>query len=239
MLVIPAIDVSGGRLAGLRSGERVPVEAFHGEPLEAARAFRSAGATWIHAVDMDQAFTGRISDLSFVSGLADLGLSVQASGGISTPQAVRAALDAGATRVVLGSAALGDREMVEGALETFEGSLAVGLEADGDVIRPRGTRDDLCLDLSETLGWLAEVGATRLVFTQVRAVGRLSGPDRATLRSIIAAVPGIPVVVSGGISTLADLSELARDGAEGAVVGRGLYEGGLDLGEAIAACAPT
>lgn len=239
MLVIPAIDVSGGRLARLRAGERVPVDAFDGDPLEAAHAFKAAGAAWVHAVDMDQAFTGVVSDLSFISRIADLGVSVQASGGIATTGAVRAALDAGATRVVLGSVALADRQFVEDAVETFGESLCVGLEADGEAIRPRGTGLQALMDLPEALRWLATVGAARLVFTQVRAVGGLSGPDIATLRSIMALAPGIPVVAAGGISTAADVSMVAREGAEGAVVGRALYEGGLDLCEAIAAGTPT
>ena len=235
MLVIPAIDVSGGRLARLQAGERVPVGGFNGDPLEAARAFRTAGATWVHAVDMDQAFTGKVSDLSFMTRIADLGMKVQASGGISTAEAVRAALDAGAARVVLGSAALVNREFVEEAVETFGERLALGLEADGGMIRPRGLGTDAHLDLSETLRWLSALGAARLVFTQVRAVGSLSGPDHVTPRSIMTSVPGVPVIVSGGISTRADISVLAREGTEGAVVGRALYEGTLDLGEAIAA----
>lgn len=238
-MVIPAIDVSQGRLARLEAGERVPVGAFNGDSLEAARAFQAAGATWVHAVDMDQAFTGVVSDLSFMSRIAELGMRVQASGGISTAGAVRAALGAGASRVVLGSAALGDRASVEDAIETFGESLAVGLEADGEVIRPRGMGSGAPLDLSETLKWLLTVGVSTLVFTQIRAVGGMSGPDHLTLRNIMTSAPGKAVVVSGGISTPADISVLAREGAKGAVVGRALYEGRLDLGEAIAAGGPT
>lgn len=238
-MVIPAIDVSHGRLARLEAGERIPVEAFGGDPLVAARSFQAAGATWVHVVDMDQAFTGQVSDPSLLSGIADLGMEVQASGGIATMEAVRAAMDAGAARVVLGSGALSHREMVEEAVETFGEFLAVGLETEGDVIAPRGRSTETRRPLLETLDWLRLAGARRLVLTQVRAVGSLSGPDLPTLRLVQASTPGIPVVVSGGISKTSEIGALAGEGAEGAIVGMALYEGALDLRDAIAAGRPT
>jgi len=235
MLVMPAVDVSDGRLARLDSGQRTPLEAFGGDPLEAARSFLAAGAEWVHVVDMDHAFSGDVSDLSFLSRIADLGMKVQASGGIATVEAIGARIDAGATRVVLGSGALGDRAMVEEAVGTFGEILAVGLETEGEVIVPRGRGVSIRLALRETLEWLRTTGASRLVSTQVRAAGSLSGPDLATLRGIRAVAPGIPVTVSGGISTTSDIGALVREGADGAIVGRALYEGRLDLRDAIAA----
>lgn len=238
-MVIPAIDVSHGRLARLEAGERIPVEAFGGDPLVAARSFRAAGATWVHVVDMDQAFTGQVSDPSLLSRIADLGMEVQASGGIATIEAVRVAMDAGAARVVLGSGALSHPVVVEEAVETFGEFLAVGLETDGRVIAPRGREAEACLPLLETLDRLRLAGARRLVLTRVRAVGSLSGPDLPTLRLVQASAPGIPVVVSGGISKASEIAALAAEGAEGAIVGMALYEGALDLRDAIAAGRPT
>jgi phosphoribosyl isomerase A len=234
--VIPAIDVAGGRLARFDAGGQVPVDAFGGDPLTAARAFAEAGARWAHVVDMDLASTGRPANAAVVRGVADLGLQVQASGGVSSLEQVEALRASGATRVVLGSAALGDRDATAEIVSSTGGALVVAVEADGPAIRPRGGGPEL--PLWETLQWLAGLQVPRLLFVEVGRVGRLQGPDLDGIWAL-ATHTTRPVIASGGIRDLEDLRAIAALGpaVEGAVVGRSLYEGSLDLAQAIAALA--
>jgi len=234
--VIPAVDVSAGRLARLAGGWPEPVEAFGGDPLAAAAAFVEAGARWVHVVDMDLALTGRSVDLGVVRAVAGLGVRVQASGGFRTAAQVEAALEAGARRVVLGSAALSDRKLAGELIGLLGARLVVGIEVEEARILSRGW-GAVELPLDETLEWLAEVPVERFLHTQVGRVGGLEGPDVVGVRRL-ASVTGRPVIAAGGIRGISDLRILASlgQGVEGAIVGRALYEG-LDLGAALDAVA--
>jgi phosphoribosylformimino-5-aminoimidazole carboxamide ribonucleotide (ProFAR) isomerase len=231
--VIPAIDLVGGRLGHLRDCRLVPVNAFGSDPMGAAAAFVEAGARWIHVVDTDLAFTGRPAGLDTIRRIAGMPVRVQASGGLGTENEIAAVLEAGAARAVLGSAALGDLDNAARLLARHGERLAVGLEVDGDVIRPRG-RGDGAWPLAEVLPRLAASEATRFVVTAVTRVGERSGPDLRPIR-VVAKATGRPVIAAGGIATLDDLRAVALAAAsvEGAIVGSALYEGGLDLAEAI------
>lgn len=233
-LVIPAVDVSGGRLARLAAGGAVPVDAFGGDPVVAARSFVEAGATWIHVVDMDLARAGEFRNLDVLRAIAAGGARVQASGGVRSGAEIDAALSAGASRVVLGSAALADRAATEELVARHGDGLAVGLEADGATIRPRGVVG-AGLPLWDTLEWLADLPIARYVHTDVGRAGGLEGPDLDGTRAL-ATSTGRPVIAAGGIRGVEDLRALAAlgEGVEGAIVGRALYEG-LDLRRALAA----
>lgn len=228
--VIPAVDVFGGRLARLSDGGVLFVEAFGGDPIAAARSFADAGARWIHVVDMDLALDGEFRNLEVVAGIAGLGVSVQASGGIADLAEVERALAAGSRRVVLGSSALSDRPAVEALLARHRDALAVGIEADRDTIRTRARRE-VVLSLPETTAWLAGLDVARYVHTSVGRVGGLEGPNLDAIRALIQ-VTRRPVVASGGIRGSEDLRRIASIGAQGAILGRALYEG-LDLRDAL------
>lgn len=233
--VIPAIDVSGGRLVRMSAGGTRPAEAFGGDPLVAASSYVDAGATRLHLVDVDLAFSGTPANLGILRDVVALGVPVQASGAVGTTEQAGELLAAGAERVVLGSAALGDRPGTERALYTLGERICVGIETDGETIRPRGTGEPL--PLRDTLEWLAglAVPVARYVRTDVGRVGVLAGPDLEGIRAFGTAT-GRPVIASGGIRSAADLHALAGLGGtvEGAIVGRALQEG-LDLREALAA----
>lgn len=233
--VIPAIDVAGGRLARLTQEDVVPIEAFGGDPLAAARSFAEAGATWAHMVDLDLARTGQPRNLDIVTRIREVGLSVQASGGLTSGAQITAALDAGASRVVLSSGALGFRDATEKLVAAIGDRLVVGIEADGPTIVPRARRART-LPLWETLVWLAGLDVPRYLFTEVRRVGALEGPDLDGIWAL-ATHTGRPVIASGGIRGLDDVRAVARLGANvaGVIVGRALYDGGLDLREALGA----
>jgi phosphoribosylformimino-5-aminoimidazole carboxamide ribonucleotide (ProFAR) isomerase len=230
--VIPALDVAGGRLVHLGSGQ-VAATAFGADPLTAAKAFLDAGATRLHVVDVDLARSGEVGNADVLAAVCGLGMPVQASGGVRTEEQVDALLARGAERVVLGSAALLDRDEAEVLVRRFGDRLVVGIEADGHTVRPRGT--DLELPLRDLLVSLAGLEVRRYLFTEVGRAGGLQGPD---LDAIVAFAEdsSVPVVVAGGIRDVDDLRAVAAlDGRiEGAVIGRALYEG-LDLRAAIAA----
>jgi phosphoribosylformimino-5-aminoimidazole carboxamide ribonucleotide (ProFAR) isomerase len=232
--VIPAVDVSGGRLARAGPSGIVRVEAFAGDPAEAARAFVAAGASWVHVVDLELALTGVAANLGVVRAIAELGVGVQASGGVSSAAEVEAALEAGASRVVLGSAALADRDAIGALIARFGTSLVVGIETDGRRIRPR-RRGSEELPLWGTVEWLSRLPVARFLHTALDRVGRLEGPDVDGVLAL-ARSTGRPVLASGGIRGIDDLVSLAALGGavEGAVVGRALYEG-LDLRDVLAA----
>ena len=232
--VIPAIDVLGGRLARFTRAGPEPLSAYDGDPLQAARALVAAGATRLHVVDMDLAFRGEQSGLGVLRSIARLGVPVQAAGAIVDPAHVRAALEAGAERVVMGSAALAD---VNGATEViahFGPQLVVALEVDGDRVRARG-RTPTDLALAEALDAVVAAGAIRLFVTAVGRVSTLAGPDLGALTLAIGS--GLPVIAAGGIASVAELSAVRHVGAEGAVIGRAFLDGELDLVDAIAALA--
>ncbi len=228
--VIPAVDVFDGVLARFSGGAHLPVEEFGGDPMTAARSFAEAGATWVHVVDMNLAFQGVPANADVVTRVSELGVKVQASGGVTSHVDIERMLDAGAERVVLGSAALENRLPVEMLVAELGERLAIGLEVDGPRVVPRG-RAPLEISIGGTISWLVEIGATRFIRTSVARVGGLSGPNLDGIAELVAT--GRPVVAAGGIASLEHLREVAAAGAEGAVVGRSVYEGGIDLAAAI------
>jgi phosphoribosylformimino-5-aminoimidazole carboxamide ribotide isomerase len=229
--VIPAIDVSEGALAAFTPGGPRPVEAFGGDPVAAAEAAVTAGALWIHVVDMDLAFRGEARNLEVVAEIASLPVAVQAAGGVRDEEEVRALLDAGATRVVLGSGALADEDRATALLMAEGPRLVIGIEVDEGRIRSRG-RDPVDLPLLETLGWLVTAADVSLLVTSVERVGGAGGPDLDLVRRVRRA--GRPVLAAGGIASIGDLLDLRAAGAAGAVVGSAALDGSLDLSAAIA-----
>ena len=232
--VIPAIDVAGGRLARLSTDGPVPIEAYDGDPLAAARACLEAGATLLHVVDMDLAFSGEARNTDVLRAIVGLGARVQAAGAIADDPGITTALDAGCERVVLGSAALEDLAEAGRLIERYGERLVVGIEVDADRIRARGRRAT-DLPLRETLSEVHAAGASRCLITGIARVSSLTGPDVDVLT--IAIGFGLPAIVAGGIASVDDLAALRDAGAEGAVVGRAALEGRLDLSEAIASVA--
>lgn len=228
--IIPALDLSAGRLGRLTKDGPVPVEAFAGDPLAAAAAFVAAGVPRLHVVDMDLALRGVAANLAVIESVVALGVPVQAAGGAATEDEIQTLLDTGAGRVVLGSAALVDRDLVAGLAERLGARLVIGVEIDGHRIRARGRRR-VDLPLAATLDWLEETAVGRFAVTGLQRVGSLAGPDLEGLDAVISR--GRRVVAAGGIATAADVRAVRAAGAEGAIVGRAALEG-LDLAALLA-----
>lgn len=230
--VIPALDVAGSRLAQWTPEGATVVEAFGGDPLVAAGALATRGADWLHVVDLDLALEGRIGAIDVIGAIrrAIPDVQIQASGGITSMDLIRKFLAAGVHRAVVSSSALADEVRAEQILRAHGGAVLVGIEVEDGAIRARG-REPIELDLMSTLGWLAAAHAPGILVTAVARVGGLAGPDVETVRRVVRS--GIPVLAAGGIATLEDLRSLRAAGAVGAVVGRAVLDGAMDLSEAL------
>jgi 1-(5-phosphoribosyl)-5-[(5-phosphoribosylamino)methylideneamino] imidazole-4-carboxamide isomerase/N-(5'phosphoribosyl)anthranilate isomerase len=230
--LLPAVDVSYGRAVQLVQGE-ASRETAYGDPVAAAKRWQQAGAEWIHMVDLDAAF-GRGSNAALLATMiAEVGISVELSGGIRDDAALAAALSTGAERVVVGTAALERPDWVRQVIAKHGDRIAVGLDARGDRLAARGWTTDGG-DLMEALARLDADGCARYVVTDVAKDGMLRGPNLDLLKRVCAATTR-PVIASGGVSSLADLTAIAglrADGVEGAIIGTALYEGRFTLPEA-------
>ncbi|HUW77187.1 MAG TPA: bifunctional 1-(5-phosphoribosyl)-5-((5-phosphoribosylamino)methylideneamino)imidazole-4-carboxamide isomerase/phosphoribosylanthranilate isomerase PriA [Candidatus Nanopelagicaceae bacterium] len=231
--LLPAVDVADGQAVRLVQGE-LGSETHYGSPLEAALNWQSAGAEWVHLVDLDAAF-GKGSNrelLTHVVGALDV--KVELSGGIRDDESLAAALATGCARVNLGTAALEDPVWTARVIAEHGERIAVGLDVRGTTLAARGWTEDGG-ELFETLARLDRDGCARYVVTDVTKDGTLKGPNLELLRSVCAATTR-PVVASGGISSLADIAdlrELVAIGVEGAIVGKALYAGAFTLEQAL------
>jgi len=231
--LLPAVDVSGGKAVRLFQGA-AGSETHYGEPLAAALAWQTAGAQWIHLVDLDAAF-GRGSNRELLAHVVgELDVAVELSGGIRDDDSLVAALATGCRRVNLGTAALENPDWVRQAIGEYGDRIAVGLDVRGTTLSARGWTKDGG-ELFDVLARLDADGCARYVVTDVRRDGTLTGPNLELLRSVCAATDR-PVVASGGVSSLADLralAELVPIGVEGAIVGKALYAGEFTLEQAL------
>jgi len=236
-VLLPAVDVADGQAVRLVQGA-AGTETDYGDPLAAALAWQQQGAEWVHLVDLDAAF-GRGSNRELLADVVgQLDIAVELSGGIRDDASLKAALDTGAARVNIGTAALEDPDWVRNAIATYGDRIAVGLDVRGTTLSARGWTQPGG-ELFETLARLDADGCARYVVTDVNRDGTMTGPNLELLRSVCAATDR-PVVASGGVSTLDDLralAGLASIGVEGSIVGKALYAGAFTLPDALAAVA--
>lgn len=233
LTLLPAVDVVEGQAVRLVQGE-AGTETSYGSPLDAAGQFEAAGAEWIHLVDLDAAF-GRGSNYDLLRQVTkSLSIKVELSGGIRDTESLERALDTGAERVNIGTAALENPEWTAAAISTYGDRIAVGLDVRGTTLAARGWTKEGG-DLWEVLATLEEAGCARYVVTDVTKDGTLRGPN-IDLLADIATRTDKPVVASGGISTLDDIAALRTlvpEGVEAAIVGKALYAGKFTLPEAL------
>ena len=227
--VYPAIDVLDGRAVRLEQGRRERVTVEGGDPAAAARRFAAEGTTWLHLVDLDGAFSGT-PDLDLVARVAATGIPVQVGGGYRSLDLVDAGLEAGAARVLVGSAAL-DRAFLEHASSRFGERLAVAVDARDGRVAVDGWTSRAPATPRELADRCAAAGVARLVVTATRRDGTLRGPDLPLLEDVLAA--GLPVIAAGGIASLADVRAVRELGCEGAVVGSALWLGRLSVADAV------
>ncbi|WP_431711589.1 bifunctional 1-(5-phosphoribosyl)-5-((5-phosphoribosylamino)methylideneamino)imidazole-4-carboxamide isomerase/phosphoribosylanthranilate isomerase PriA [Glutamicibacter uratoxydans] len=235
--LLPAVDIADGQAVRLVQGE-AGSETGYGDPLEAALSWQTQGAEWLHLVDLDAAFD-RGHNTGIVQRIAEeLKIKVELSGGIRDDASLERALEFGATRVNLGTAALENPEWTARAIERFGDQIAVGLDVRGTTLSGRGWTKEGG-DIWEVLARLEDAGCARYVVTDVTKDGTLRGPNVQLLREMCAKTDK-PIVASGGISSLDDLRalrELVPLGVEGAIMGKALYAGRFTLAEALAVAA--
>lgn len=236
MLVIPAIDLKDGRCVRLRQGSLSRMWVYDEDPAEAARRWRGAGARWLHVVDLDGAFEGRPRNgpqVQAIVGAVDI--PVQLGGGLRDAAAVETALDTGVARVILGTAAVETPEMLTALCARHGDRVAVALDVREGRVVVKGWTAGAVLGPEEAAARVIGAGVRRLIYTDVSRDGMLAGPNFAGLEALLRTVT-VPVIASGGVTTLEDVRRLAALvplGLEGVIVGRALYEGTLDLAEAI------
>ena len=231
--LLPAVDVKDGRAVRLVQGE-LAAETAYGNPLEVALEFQTAGAEWLHLVDLDASFGRGENSALLAEVVGTLDIKVELSGGIRDDESLRRALATGCRRINLGTAALENPEWTAKAIAEFGDRIAVGLDVRGHVLAARGWTQEGG-DLFETIERLERDGCARYVVTDVTKDGTLQGPNLELLKEVCA-VTRQPVIASGGISSLADiaaLSALNSVGVEGAIVGKALYAGAFTLQEAL------
>jgi len=234
LILLPAVDVADGKAVRLTQGE-AGTETNYGDPVDAALEWAKQGADWIHLVDLDAAF-GRGSNAGIIRKVIRQvrGVQVEVSGGIRDDRSLEAALESGASRINLGTAALENPEWAADVIGRYGDVIAVGLDVRGTTLAARGWTQEGG-DLWTVLGRLEEAGCSRYVVTDVTKDGTLKGPNLELLREITSRTTK-PVVASGGVSSLDDiiaLRELVPLGVEGAIVGKALYAGAFTLAEAL------
>lgn len=234
MILFPAIDMKDGRCVRLKKGEFSTVSQVANSALETARAFGEAGARWVHMVDLDGARDGVRQNFPHIyEVIQQSGLKVELGGGIKSELDVITVGEAGAARMVIGSAAVTRPEVVDYALGQYGPErVAVGIDCLNGRVRTTGWERDSGIDCLELARRMEEKGVKTLIFTDIATDGMLSGPSYDQLAALQNAV-GCDIVASGGVTTLDDVKRLRDMGLYGAIIGKAYYAGTLDLAQAV------
>lgn len=234
MIILPAIDLKDGQCVRLRKGDFDTAHQVAASALDTARAFRDAGAAWIHMVDLDGARNGRRQNFPIIDAvIRQSGLKVELGGGLRTQPDLITAVGAGASRAVIGSAAVTNPALLDYALQWCPNQTAVGIDSLDGKVRTAGWEHDSGLDYLEFAKSVAAKGVKVIIFTDIATDGMLSGPSFDKLAALQKAVPDCNIVASGGVTTLDDIKRLRDMGLYGAIVGKAYYAGTLDLAQAI------
>lgn len=234
MIVFPAIDLKSGQVVRLAEGDMTRATVYGDDPAAQAEAFAAAGADWLHVVDLDGAFAGEsINGVAVAAIVARFGGKLQLGGGIRNRAAAERWLDMGVDRIVIGTAALTDPDFVRETAAAHPGRVVVAVDARDGFVATQGWADVSTVSVAELGHRFEDAGVAALLFTDVGRDGLLKGCNvDATLA--LAAEVSIPVIASGGVAGIADIHALAgQPGVEGVITGRALYDGRLDLAEAL------
>lgn len=236
MILYPAIDLKDGQAVRLVHGDMATATVFNDDPAAQARTFADAGFKWLHLVDLNGAFAGRPVNKAAVEAiLAAVDCPVQLGGGIRNRETIEAWLEAGVARIILGTAAVKDPDLVFDACRAYPGRIAVGIDARGGRVAVEGWAEDGGLSATDLARRFANAGVVAIITTDIGRDGALTGVNVAATVALARAVP-VPVIASGGVASLDDISALMAvegDGVAGAILGRALYDGRIDPAEAL------
>ena len=235
MVILPAIDLKGGKCVRLRQGRADDVTVYGDDPAEQARDWANQGGRELHVVDLDGAFAGTPKHADVIRKIiAAFGGPVEVGGGLRTPEALAAVIEAGATRAIIGSAALEDPEFLASAVELYGDRIAVGIDARNGFVQTKGwveTTQTRATDLAQAV---AKAGVKTIIYTDTATDGMLGGPNLAQMAAICDAAPTCQITASGGVSSpfdIENLKALERDNLRAAIVGKALYDGRTTLRE--------
>lgn len=244
MQIIPAIDLKGGRCVRLTEGRAESVTVYDRDPVEVARGYQRAGARLIHVVDLDGAFLrAAAGNQEIIRRIAtEVNIPIEVGGGVRSLEGIRTLLrDIGARRVIVGTLAVEQPDVLDQAFAEFGESIVVGIDARGSEVAIRGWTDASRVDAFELARRVAAAGAQRIIYTDITRDGRLEGPN-FEMTCELARSSGLKVTASGGVSSLEDIArlcELEAEGVDSAIVGKALYEERFTLEEAIEAASTT
>lgn len=238
MILYPAIDLKDGKCVRLLHGEMDKATVFGDDPAAQAAKFEAAGCEWLHLVDLNGAFAGRPVNAAAVEAiLARIRVPAQLGGGIRDMTTIETWLGKGLARVILGTVAVENPALVREAARAFPGKVAVGIDARDGRVATRGWAEETSVMATELAKSFEDAGVAALIYTDINRDGAMTGPNVEATAALARAV-SIPVIASGGVSSLADLVALRDTGIiAGAISGRALYDGAIDLAEALAALA--
>jgi phosphoribosylformimino-5-aminoimidazole carboxamide ribotide isomerase len=236
MILFPAIDLKDGRCVRLKQGDMNQSTVFNDDPADQAARFVAAGAEWIHVVDLNGAFAGRPLNAPAVTSIIGAAkVPVQLGGGIRDIATIEAWLKAGIARVILGTVAVKTPELVRQACRLFPGKVAVGIDARGGMVATEGWAETSDLSVEDLAKRFVDAGVAAIIHTDIDRDGLLGGANVAASAVLAKAAP-IPVIVSGGVSSIADIKAAKAEessGLAGIIAGRAIYDGRLDIAEAI------
>lgn len=236
MILYPAIDLKDGQAVRLLRGEMDAATVFNDDPAAQARAFQEEGCQWLHLVDLNGAFAGKpVNGAAVEAILSETSVPTQLGGGIRDMATIEMWLAKGLTRVILGTVAVENPDLVREAAKAFPGHVAVGLDARNGFVATRGWAEETDVQVTDLAKSFEDAGVAAIIYTDIDRDGAMQGPN-ITATAALAKATSIPVIASGGVSSLGDLVAL-RDagGISGAISGRALYDGALDLKAALAA----
>ncbi len=238
MIIFPAVDIKDGQCVRLRQGKANDKTVFSSSPYAMAEHWVNQGSKWLHIIDLDGAFEGRPANLGLIGDICSkLSVSVQVGGGIRDVQTARRYLEAGVTRLIIGTVALEQPDVFAEMCSSFPGKIGVSLDAENGRLKTKGWVEDSGLTVEDVLPRLTAQGAAFIVYTDIERDGMQSGINMEAMQKL-SNLSSVPVIAAGGVTALADVRELyplSLDGKlEGAITGRAIYEGTLKLHEALA-----
>jgi len=233
MEIIPAVDIRGGKCVRLYQGDYQQETVFNDDPVAAALAWRSQGARWLHIVDLDGAAAGEPKNIDVVrQTIGKTGLSVELGGGIRQEKVAEELLRQGVSRIVLGTAAIENKELIARLCQRFGEAVVVSLDARDGKIAIRGWQKSTIVEVLQLGREMVAAGTRRFIYTDIERDGTLTGPNFDMIERLITET-NVPIIVAGGISRPDHLQRISELRAEGAIIGEALYTGDINLGEAI------